>query len=576
MSQRSSAAITAIGCGVVGVLGLGTAVAATVPDDSTAPSTATETDTDTDTSTLGFPDDIVLPPGYTTLIDSTGQLTVAVPDTWGDIDLEPDTADGAVVPRINAATDLDVWQETFDAPGVLYAAFPYTTDEEALYRDLAREGCANEEVVPYDDGAFFGEWWKLTECGVSRQAEFHVVVASPASADVTVAVAVQLVGPDDEALLNTVLQSFNFTPTATWPATTTSAPATSTSTSTSSSSTTVPAETASSVPTVYVSNNTAVISVEVPAAWDDVETVGGLNDDATYRPTIAAAPDLAEFSAGTFDGSGARIVALPPDTGPTGVMANAQQPTDCASGGATPFDNGVYTGLSQAFAGCAGGTTDVVLVAATPPGESFVLFAHVQDESGGGLIPGIIDSLGNPGPSAYPPPTAPPASTTSGAVPETLLQGPVQPQSFTVIDSTRQLRISVPDSWEDVVLTPSINDDASPRPRIVASLHIPTMGDQREIPGVVFLELPYVDPAIYLANRKLGTNDCNDGGVQSFDNGTYSGLLQTWTGCDGTNARLITVVVSPPDNSATLALDVQVPTADDTALRTVLASFGQL
>ena len=69
------------------------------------------------------------------LVDSTGQLTVAVPDTWADIDLEPDTVDGAVVPRINAATDLDVWRETFDAPGVLYAAFPYTDDEEALYRD---------------------------------------------------------------------------------------------------------------------------------------------------------------------------------------------------------------------------------------------------------------------------------------------------------------------------------------------------------------------------------------------------------------------------------------------------------
>ena len=51
-----------------------------------------------------------------------------------------------------------------------------------------------------------------------------------------------------------------------------------------------------------------------------------------------------------------------------------------------------------------------------------------------------------------------------------------------------------------------------------------------------FFELPYVDPAVYLANRNLGLGGCDDGGVQSFDNGTYRGLLQTWTDCDGTDA----------------------------------------
>jgi hypothetical protein len=573
MSQRSSAAITAVGCGIVAVLGLGTAVGATVPDDSTATSTATDTDTATDTSTLGFPDDVVLPPGYTTLIDTTGLLTVAVPDTWSDIDLEPDIADGAVIPRINAATDLDVWRETFDAPGVLYAAYPYTADAEALSRDFAPSGCADEEVMPYDDGAFFGEWWRFTECGVSRQAEFHVIVASPASEDVSVVVVVQLVGPEDQSLLDAVLQSFNFTPTATWPATTTSVLATSTSVSA-----TIPAEPVSSTPveTTYLENNTGLLSVEIPSEWDDMDTIGGLNDDGSYRPTIAAAPNLSDFFAGRFDAPGARVVALPPDTDPTGVMANAQLPTDCASGGATPFDNGQYTGLSQAFAGCAGGTMDVVIVAASPQDGSFVLYAQVQEESGGGLIPVIIDSLGAPDPSAYPPTTAPPTSATSGAVPETLLQGPVQPEALTVIDSTRQLRISVPSSWQDLRLTPSFNNDASARPRIVASLHIQTMSAQREVPGVVFLELPYVDPATYLANRNLGTNDCLDGILQSFDNGSYRGLLHTWTGCGGTEARLITIVVSPPNNSATLALDVQLPTDDDTALRTLLASFGQL
>ena len=513
------------------------------------------------------------------LVDGTGHLTVAVPDTWGDIDLEPDVVDGAVIPQINAATDLDVWRETFDAPGVLYAAYPYTPDEEALYRDHVepRSGCSGEEVVPYDDGAFVGEWRRFTGCGQSQQAELHVVVASPSSEDVTVVVIVQLVGPQDAPLLDIVLQSFNFTPTASWPATTTTAFSTTTSSSTTTS-TTLPAGPASTLPveTTHLENNTGVVSVNVPSGWDDVDTIGGVNDNGSYRPTIAAAPSLEDLAAG-FGAPGIRVVALPPDTDPTGVIANARKPDDCQSSGATPFDNGQYTGLSEAWAGCAGGTMDVVLVAARPADGSFTLYAQVQDEAGRGQIPMIVDSLGAPGSTAYPPPTSPPASVSaSGTVPETLLQGPVQSDAFIVIDSTRQLRVQVPGSWQDVRITPSFNDDAAARPRIVASLHIDTMLDQWEVPGLVFLEFPYVDAATYLANRILGTSGCDDGGVQSFDNGTYQGLLHTWTNCGGTATRLVTVVVSPPDNSTTLSIEVQLPTADDTALRTVLTSFRQL
>ena len=476
------------------MLALGTSVAATVADETTTSATAdttsdTETpDTETEASTPGTPDDFALPPGYTMLVDNTGRLTVAVPDTWGDIDLEPDTVDGAVVPRINAATDLDVWRETFDAPGVLYAAFPYTADEEALYRDRfeLRSGCAGEEVVPYDDGAFFGEWRKLTECGPSGEAELHVVVASPASEDVTVVVIVQLVGPQDQPVLDAVLQSFNFTPTATWPATSTTALGTSTSSSTTTTTAAVPASSAPAEMT-YVENNSGVLSVQVPAGWDEVEATGGVNNDGSYRPAIVAAPSLVEFGGG-FERPGMRVVALPPQTDPAGVLANAQQPADCESAGATPFENDQFLGLSQAWTGCAGGTLDVVLVAARPADDSFTLYAQVQEEAGGGLTPLIVESFGAPGSTAYPPPTASPSDLTiSGAVPESLWQGPVQSDNYIVIDRARQLRIQVPSAWQDVRLNPSFNDDASPRPRIVASLHIETMLAQWEVPGVGFL-----------------------------------------------------------------------------------------
>ena len=47
----------------------------------------------------------------------------------------------------------------------------------------------------------------------------------------------------------------------------------------------------------------------------------GVNDDGSYRPTIAAAPDIAEFVGG-FDIPGTRLFALPPDVDPATVLAN--------------------------------------------------------------------------------------------------------------------------------------------------------------------------------------------------------------------------------------------------------------
>ena len=65
--------------------------------------------------------------------------------------------------------------------------------------------------------------------------------------------------------------------------------------------------------------------------------------------------------------------------------------------------------------------------------------------------------------------------------------------------------------------------------------------------------------------------------TQTFDNGTYIGLMQTWSNCgDSGAARLVMLAVSPPDKSVTLYLEIQLPTDDNTALQTILSSFAQL
>ena len=562
----TGSSITAVGIGAVAVVTVASSLS------GTPPSAPTETTAETESSGADSVDQFELPTGYMMLVDDTNRLTVAVPDTWPDIDTTPDVANGVETPRIAADADVEV-TEAFESPGVLYTAFPYASDEGALYRErlATAPGCPVNEVVPYDDGAFVGRWWRSTGCGPSGAGELHVVVASPASETVTVAVVIRLSEPDD-VLVDAVLESFNFTPTATWPAPTVATSSTSTTT------TSLPDDGSSSVPepTDRVVNNTGLIAVDVPQSWNEVDTTGGLNDDASYRPNILAAPRLGEFSDG-FDAPGARVTALPPGGDEASILANLPKPTDCTTPGPTSFDNGQLTGLSETWSGCAGGTTDVLLVVASPADRSFTLYARIQDEAGTGAAQLIADSLALDGQSTYPTTTAPASPTpTTGTVPESLWQGPVDEQTVLVIDSARQLRIEVPPAWRDTRLSPSFNDDGSPRPRLVAALHIDTMIAQWDAPGVIFNEFPYIDPATWLANRLQGTGGCTEGGAEAFDNGQYRGVLHTWTDCGGTAARFVTLVVSPLDNSSTLSIEVQVPTADDTALHILLSTFGQL
>ena len=276
----------------------------------------------TTTTTTSVGDEFVVPPGYTFLIDDTNRITVAVPATWADHVTAPTTVDSTLVPSIGAATDLDVWESSFDAPGVLSSAFPFTPDPQSLLdRSDASGGCAAPTVVPYTDGVFTGSWSQSTGCGPTDQSAWHVIVSSPADRSFTAVVAVQLTGPQDQEAFDVVLQTFNVTPSATWPATgsaprptTTPAPTTgpivSTAPSTTAPSTTTPASTTTAPTTtafpavgVRLVDSTNFLTVTVPADWIDQDLDPSTRDDGGDRPSIVASPDLAQYY-DSFDGSG--------------------------------------------------------------------------------------------------------------------------------------------------------------------------------------------------------------------------------------------------------------------------------
>lgn len=556
------------------------------------------------------PDDFVLPDGYRSLVDDTERITVAVPEAWADIDTTPADEDGVVVPQIQAATDRSA--DTFDAAGVRYVALPFTADEEALYaeRFQLESGCRSQDVVPYDDGAFAGRWWQLTECGATGDAQWHAIVASPDSEALTAVVIVRLRGPQDEEALDVVLQSFNLTPTATWPATspTSEPPATTSTTSTTSTTTTSPSTTSSTSASSTSSSSTSTSStpaststltpvstlvastapageqavvdrtrslgVNVPASWTEVNTTASIDDTGLSRPTILASPDIDEFLGG-YDTPGARLFAVPATIEPAVVLANVDYSNQCTAGALTTFDDGRFVGLTQTWSQCDQTTTQLVVVVARPVDRTFTVFVEVQSPAGDRAVDVVLGSFGVlPGATVPTPKPMAPAPAPPPIDPG-LLQGAVPAGSVTIVDRDNSITVDVPSSWTDQRTDAVVNDDLTNRPRIVASPDAESMFDSWATPGVVFVEYPAGDPRQLLANRGYAES-CADGGLQSFDSRGYRGFVQTWSRCGDTESRIVMLAVSPADGSAILYVEVQVPDADDTGLRTVLATFRQL
>src|SRR5688500_9685393 len=119
--------IAALAAGVVAAVGASAGQAAATAPPTTIPSTASP--------------DFVLPPDYVQLTDDTGAITVAVPNTWTDVSTLPFTDQaGNTIPRITAATNYQVFHDTFDAPGVEYLAIPFNPDQQTLMTDYGLTG----------------------------------------------------------------------------------------------------------------------------------------------------------------------------------------------------------------------------------------------------------------------------------------------------------------------------------------------------------------------------------------------------------------------------------------------------
>ncbi len=255
------------------------------------------------------------------------------------------------------------------------------------------------------------------------------------------------------------------------------------------------------------------------------------------------------------------------------MLQRFDYPGACTDGGVTPYDDGRFVGQQQLWVDCDGKTTRVVNVAARPSDNSFTLFVQVQQTSpDDAVLDQILGSAGVVPGAVYPTPAAEPPLNPTGPVPPELLLAPAAPLT-TVTDSRGRISVGVPSTWIDTDVGALMNDDGSDRPRVAAAPVLDDFYTEWEVPGAQVVAYPFAsDPSTLL--RNLGFADqCTDAGVQAFDNGTFTGLMQTWSACGGTASRNVLLAISPTDQSNTVYIEVQLPDADNTPLQAVLSTL---
>jgi hypothetical protein len=367
---------------------------------------------------------------------------------------------------------------------------------------------------------------------------------------------------------------------------------------------------------LQVTDDTQTITLAVPPDWLETATT----PSAAGLPQVLAGPQLAGFAPGgvagqTFTSAGVRFTANPFTADTAAAVTAAAATLPCTQGTVQPYEDPVFTGHIVQLTDCGGTTTRVYLVEANPADATLTASLLIQvtdfDDSDLQTILSSFDIAGENTPGAGPTPTtaavtpttAAATPTTAVAIPTTAVAAPttvaaapttvagtpggvfsppasIPGDTLEVVDDTGFIRVGVPPVWVDRRTTSFTNANGGLVPQIVASASVAAFipGDSA-VPdpnggsGVIFSATPYsADPTAMLEAFALLHSDCVPGLVQQYQDPVFTGVIQEFTACGGTQTRRFVVVASPADQRFTALVTVQV-TDDPSVLGTVLATF---
>lgn len=138
----------------------------------------------------------------------------------------------------------------------------------------------------------------------------------------------------------------------------------------------VPTDTTTYGEYVTVNDDSGFLTVDVPAAWSDVDGSAG-----TFGPDVTASTSVADFF-GTWNVSGLEFQATDIQTNQTPeevlTAVSQLQQSSCTPLARQDYADPLYTGRSQVFSDCGGTETDFVWLAFEPADLSFHGVVGVQ------------------------------------------------------------------------------------------------------------------------------------------------------------------------------------------------------
>lgn len=158
------------------------------------------------------------PDTWVPLADYTDTIAVAVPTSWGQMEIMPAlNDDGSPRPWLAATPDMSAFlpaegePDTFTVPGMVFMAYPGIVDTAATvagseYHDV----CDAQPVATFTRGLMQGHLQEFTGCGDDTAARIVFVAATIDGNPDTYLLLVQLTGaPNDDAVLDGLLSSFS-------------------------------------------------------------------------------------------------------------------------------------------------------------------------------------------------------------------------------------------------------------------------------------------------------------------------------------------------------------------------------
>jgi hypothetical protein len=366
---------------------------------------------------------------------------------------------------------------------------------------------------------------------------------------------------------------------------------------------------------VTLTDDTNALTISVPAAWTDVDTTPGTNDDGTVMPWISASTDFAAYRE-TFDVPGALFIGVSYTTDLQSWIDRVGQPTSaCPTSSSEPYDDGAFVGLATVFEQCGPTGQASLLVVAANAGDdttrTYVVQIQAPTEADVALFAPILASFNAIGitstvgaedeaPAAEAPAEAP--QGTTAITPVTLPDGtPLVPATapgqegpapsaptgpFTptgslaegalqVTDDSRSITVAVPPDWLETATT------ASPEgaPQILAAPQLAgfapggVAGQTFSGAGVRYTARPFTADTAAAVSASAAGLPCTPGEVQPYEDPVFTGHILQLTDCGGTTTRIYLVEANPADASLTASLLIQITDIDDSDLQTLLSSF---